>query len=723
MSSSEVRCLYLGRMPTVASPKRKTSRPPIQEKVAPPPPPPPVDRSVRVYAAPVLLSAFLLFLVQPMLAKAILPWFGGVAGVWIVAMLFFQGMLVVGYSYAYLLTRFLAPRLQPVCHVALLLGSLLLMPISPWRMFHADAAADPSLQILSILFLSVGLPYFLLSTTGPLIQAWYSQAQRVAFPYRLFALSNLGSLLALLAYPVTIEPILTTRHQMAAWSVLYGAFVLLASFTAFRYWRSHPAAASHNVAISEEAIPAPSRSEYVFWAALAACGSALLVTVMNHLCQNVAPIPLLWVLPLGVYLLTFILCFDRQGWYKPGLFRLILPIALGTMYYGAFHDLELGAAKTQIIIYLVCLFVGCMFCHGELARRKPHSRYLTSFYLMLSLGGALASIAIGLVAPRVSTWQVEFPIVLLICAILSVLALYPKHWARWIPIVALVGIMVTLAAGLLQLQKKGLILKARSFYGSLTVVEKEASMQGYTLGIRALVHGTIKHGTEFIGLGLENVPTSYYAMKSGVGLLLSAPREAWNVGVVGLGAGTLAAYGQPGDAFTFYEIDPLVADVAQKQFRYLSTSKAAVKLAIGDGRLSLEKEPAQKFDLLVIDAFSGDSIPAHLLTREAFEMYFSKLKPNGVVAVHISNRFISLSPLLAVVADDLGKTAKLVQNKDNDPVGAVEAVWALMANDPYSLRNLPVEPSMPLSRRTMSKATQGLDMWTDDYSNVFRLLK
>ena len=714
-------------MPPVATQKRRT--PPVQAPVVEPP-----DKKVRIYAAPVLLSAFLLFLVQPMLAKAILPWFGGTASVWIVAMLFFQGMLVVGYGYAYLVNRFLPRKVQPVCHVALLFASLAIMPIAPWRVWHPGAAGDPSFEILRVLFLTVGLPYFLLSTTGPLIQAWYARAERIAFPYRLFALSNLGSLAALLAYPVFIEPFLTTRHQMIAWSVLYGTFVLLAGGTAAQFWRSRPESSTSPAKESKESVAAPARSEYLLWGALAACGSALLVTVMNHLCQNVAPMPLLWVLPLGTYLLTFILCFDRQGWYKPSLLRWVLPVALGTMMLGVFYPENLPAAMVQIPMYLGCLFAGCMFCHGELARRKPHSRYLTSFYLMISLGGALASVAIGLIAPRVSNWQVEFPQALVSCAILGLLTLFPKHWMQRAALFLLMGVLALLTVGIIRHRdlgtgdvtnaeraygaesKESIVLQARSFYGALTVSEKQESLQGATLSMRTFMHGWISHGTQILGPQLETIPTSYYNVESGAGRVLGSPRNPWNVGVVGLGTGTLAAYGKPGDSFTFFEIDPLVSQIAQSQFSYLKLSQATVKISIGDGRLSLEKEPPQRFNMLVIDAFSGDSIPAHLLTREAFQMYFSKLTANGVIAVHITNRFVDLAPVLAAVSDDLHKQAVVVASGAGGTAG-VPATWVLITEDSASL---------PLPRgtwTTLSRRSRNVEAWTDDYSNIFQLLK
>lgn len=654
-----------------------------------------------------------------MLGKAILPWFGGVVSVWIVATLFFQGMLVFGYGYAYLLARFLPSRLQSCLHIALLLASLAILPVAPWRVWHAGSAGDPSIQILRILFLSIGLPYFLLSSTGPLIQSWFARAERVAFPYRLFALSNLGSLMALLAYPVVVEPFFALRRQMVVWSVLYGAFVLLCAAAAFRFWRARPEAADPVSGGAQRTPAVPARNDYLLWGALAACGSALLITVMNHLCQNVAPIPLVWVLPLATYLLTFILCFDRKGWYMPGLFRWLLPPALGVMMLGVFDLESLPASRLgTILLYLGCLFVGCMFCHGELASRKPHSRYLTSFYLMIALGGALAPVVIGLVAPRISTWQVEFPETLVGSGLLALWVLYPKGRARQAAMAALSAVLVLLAAGVIRVPQPGVILQARSFYGALMATEGHDSLQDRRYTLRTLLHGAIIHGTQLIGPEVDTIPTSYYGPKSGVGLLLSGRQGPWNVGVVGLGAGTLAAYGRPSDSFIFYEIDPLVLEVARSKFTYLKSSQAGVRTVIGDGRLSLEKEPPKQFDLLVVDAFSGDSIPTHLLTQEAFEMYFSKLKGTGVIAVHISNKFIDLKPVLSKVSATLNKQAIMVHNNINDTSAATAADWVLIANDNEAFRYL---PSTVVKR--LPPLPDGFAVWTDDYSNVLQLLE
>jgi hypothetical protein len=680
-------------------------------------------KGVRFYAAPILLSAFLLFLVQPMLAKAILPWFGGVASVWIVAMLFFQGMLLLGYTYAYLVVRYLPLRVQPICHLALLAASLILMPVDPWRFWHGVTSSNPPLAILGLLLATVGAPYFLLSATSPLIQSWYSHSHSVAFPYRLFALSNLGSLVALLAYPLAFEPFITTRHQTLVWSILYGVFALLCAAAAVKFLtKSQPAAAPVPVDVKARPAAPPSARDYLLWTLLGGCGSALLVTVMNHLCQNVAPIPLLWILPLATYLLTFILCFDRQGWYRPALMRWLLPPALAVMMYGVFNPAELPDAAMVIAIYLACLFVACLFTHGELARRKPHSTYLTGYYLTMALGGAAAATVIGLIAPHISDWQVELPETLIVCGLLTLVALYPVNWINRGVGIALLAALVLFAAGQIHTVwvknvNTKVVLRARSFYGALSVVDTYA-FERADFPLRILRHGWTMHGDQIRSPQYENIPTSYYGPQSGPGLLLTRRTSPWNVGVIGLGAGTLAVYGKPGESFTFYEIDPLVVQIARTQFTYLNRSQANLQTIIGDGRLSIQKAAPGQFNLLAVDAFSGDSIPVHLLTREAFELYFSKLQPDGVVAIHISNRFVDLMPVLSSAATGLGKQAVYVHSLENGTPGASDADWVLIANS-----NAPFSVLPPTAYTTLAPPPSGFEMWTDDYSNLVQLLK
>lgn len=662
-----------------------------------------------LYSATILLSAFLLFLVQPVLAKVILPWFGGVASVWTVAILFFQGVLLLGYTYAYLSVRYLPPRAQALLHVALLAASVPLLPLAPWRVWQPGREGDPAVQILFVLLMCAGLPYFLLSTTGPLLQAWYARSQRVAFPYRLFALSNAGSLAALLAYPFSIEPYSTTRQQLLAWSVGYGGFAVVCCLAAVHFWLRHGEPLDQEPHSKATPAPLPGRRDYALWTMLAACGSALLVTVTNHICQNVLPIPLLWVLPLGVYLLTFILCFDRSGWYKPAYMRWLLPVALAFLFYKSLYPTLISGAVTEVALFLAALFVACLFCHGEMAHRKPPSGRLTSFYLSIALGGAVGSLAVALVAPRLSTWQVEFPETVLVCGLLAVSAWLAPGWLRRLSQGVLGVTLALLALGLLQVQFSGLTLLARSFYGSLSVRDDQL--------LHGLYHGTIRHGAQVRNSKYFGVPTTYYSEKSGVGIVLRQRAVPWRVGIVGLGTGTLAAYGMPGDSFQFYELDPLVKQLAQSEFSFLKLSRATVDVAIGDGRLLLNREPPGQFDLLVIDAFSGDAIPTHLLTREAFELYFRVLKPGGLLAVHITNGFLDLTPVLAAAAAEMNTPAVLMNNAWNATRYADAASWVLMGGDFNRIEALRRAGGLVLT------ATPGFRPWTDDYSSLLGLLR
>jgi hypothetical protein len=661
-----------------------------------------------IYASTILVSAFLLFMVQPILAKVILPWFGGVASVWAVAILFFQGMLLLGYTYAYLSVRYLPQWAQSILHMMLLGGSILVMPVAPWRVWQPGTDGDPAIQILKVLLLSAGLPYFLLSTTGPLVQAWFAQSQRVAFPYRLFAVSNIGSLAALLAYPSIIEPFSSTRQQLGVWSMAYGAFALLCCGSAAHFWRYGKSA--HHEADAELApAQAPHWRDYANWTLLAFCGSALLMTVTNHLCQNVFPMPLLWILPLAVYLLTFILCFDRSGWYRPVYMRWLLPPVLVFVMDRVLDPGTVSQPVEEVCLLLVSLFVCCLFCHGELAHRKPSARHLTSFYLTVALGGSLGSIAVGLVAPRVSTWPVEFPEALVLCGLLALPALYASGWTRRTIQIALLGALALFASGLFHPFREEVIVLARNFYGSLSVRQVNIS--------RAMLSGNTRHGMQIMLSQYQNVPTTYYGPQSGVGMVLSARTSPWRVGVVGLGAGTLAAYGKPGDSFKFYEINPLVAQLANSEFTYLRSSSAPVDIAIGDGRLLLNREASGQFHLLAIDAFSGDSIPTHLLTFEAFKLYFRVMKPGGILAVHITNAFLDLKPVLAKAASELKVPAVWVHSERGDTLGADPSDWVLMSADSGALTELTQSKGTPL----VSSAS--FHLWTDDYDHLLQLLK
>ncbi len=623
-----------------------------------------------LYASTICLSAFLLFAIQPVIAKVILPWFGGTGAVWTACMLFFQVALLAGYAYACWSVRWLGPKAQAALHVALLGASLLLLPVTPRESWKPAGSEEPALRILALLAATIGLPYFLLSTTGPLLQAWYARSDRGAAPYRLFALSNLGAMLALASYPVAVEPLLATRQQTRWWSAAYAGFVLLCGLAALHSGRP-------GLEDPTEAGEPPSWNLQLLWVALAACASTLLLAVTNHLSKNVAPIPFLWVLPLGLYLLSFILCFEGRGWYRRDWFLRLLLAAFAALSYGLSEYGETARLGVVISIFAAALFVCCMVCHGELAALKPHPRYLTSFYLMVSLGGALGGAFVGLVAPHFFRGRYELPIGMAGCAFLPALVLYRRAApaapsaragfgrqpgpsgagrdaeARWAAAGLGAALLLYLAIQIRSARGDARVL-VRNFYGVLRV-----SDSGPT---RVLSHGVVNHGEQFMQPELRRQPTAYYGPQSGGGLALLDGGRPWpqRVGVIGLGAGVLAAYGRSGDYYRFYEINPLVIELASSEFSFLRDCPARVETIPGDGRLSLEREPDQQFDVLVLDAFSGDSVPVHLLTQEAFVLYFRHLKKGGVLAVHASSTYLDLAPVVDLAARELGRPARLV---------------------------------------------------------------
>jgi SAM-dependent methyltransferase len=689
-----------------------------------------------IYGIAIFASALLLFEVEPIIAKIILPWFGGVAAVWAVCLLFFQVVLLLGYSYAHLLTRWLPLRGQGHFHAVLLLASLLLLRIAPRDAWKPAGPGHPVLRILLLLCATVGLPYFLLSTTSPLLQAWYARTLADTEPYRFYALSNAGSVLALLSYPVLIEPYLSTSHQALGWSLAYGAFVLLSVAIALV-----PRAGKRNESSARSKSQRPAASLQLLWLGLAACGSGLLLAVTNHISQNIASVPFLWILPLSLYLLSFILCFDARGWYRREFFLRLLGIAIGGMTYALAPSFAGLPWKALIVVYCLGLFICCMFCHGELARLKPAPEHLTSFYLALSLGGAMGALFVALVAPRIFSGYYELHCLIGLCAVLVLIVHYRDPSARnrgglnnpaWLVMAGLAAIVITSLFVTAREQAAGARLMVRNFYGVLRIIDgiepNVVLLQGNRAQsvdkdphYRKLMNGTIDHGLQFLAPGRRREPTTYYGPKSGVGIALEAARRerALRVGAIGLGIGTVATYGQKGDQYTFYEINPLVVKVAKEEFTFLRDSEAQIDIVLGDARLSLEGEAPEQFDVLIVDAFSGDSIPVHLLTQEAFALYFRQVKPDGVLAVHISNQYLNLEPVVAGEASWLGREAVIVDRDVENNKGVYPATWILVGNRDGFLGESEIEKAghlLPPSRRNAQ-------LWTDNYSSVWRLLK
>lgn len=595
-----------------------------------------------MFAATIFISAFLLFLVQPLIARIILPWFGGTAAVWTTCLMFFQTTLLLGYVYSFWSIRSRHPRRQAAVHLGLLAGSLCVLPILPAASWKPIGAGHPVPQILMLLAATVGLPYLVLSTTGPLLQAWYADANTGDVSYRLYALSNAASLLALVAYPTVVEPLTGASAQADGWSVLYIGFVLLCGSVALGVYKQQPR--SSLIGADETSkLPGPPWREQALWIALAACPSALLLAVTNHLSQNIAPIPLLWVVPLGVYLLSLILCFDSDRWYQPRLWFPLLLAAAGTMTYFLFPVRGNEKVTLLVPVFVLGLFCCCMSCHGELARRKPEPSWLTSFYLMLSLGGALGGMFVALLSPLIFRMYVELPLTLLVGVSLVAVIQYRSGTLRFsalwprLQIEAAVGVVFALIyllgfANVKWASQQRLLV--RNFYGALRVMDRITT----TTKVRYLVHGTIDHGSQSLEKERRHQPISYYGPSSGIGLAIADRRLAGPIkfGIIGLGAGTLAAYGRPEDTVRFYEINPLIEQIARSQFTYLSECPSKLYVLLGDARRTLEAGPPQGFDVLALDAFSSDSIAVHLLTTEAFREYFRNLKPDGILAVHIS---------------------------------------------------------------------------------------
>jgi hypothetical protein len=671
----------------------------------------------RLFATTIFLGAFLLFLIEPLFAKLILPCFGGSAAVWAICLVFFQSALLLGYLYADLTTRRLTPKRQCAVHLGLFLVSLLWLPIAPQMFWRSLVQIDPAWRILGLLTFSIGLPFVLLSSTSPLLQTWYARRASGRSPYHLFALSNLASLLALLSFPFLIEPRLSSRQQSVLWSAVYGLFAICCSLSAWLS-RSNPTNAftvNEAPAIAEENTPPAFRST-LLWLSFSACGSMMLLAVTNHLSENVAPVPLLWVLPLALYLLSYAIVFTKRRLYSRWLFTRLLAVALGTAGYASYDSSITHAIQISVPLFCATLFVVCLFCHGQLVQGKPAAHYLTSFYLIIALGGAIGAVCVGLLAPHILSGVYELPVVLLVAAILGSVTLWQEGWSARI---FWAGVSVAMCAVLVwnvRTTRESTVAMMRNFYGALRIQEFKA---GRVLPYRSLIHGTIQHGAQYLTFPENRNPTTYYGRKSGVGLALQfccdGPKR---VGVIGLGAGTLAAYGKKGDSFRFYEINPQVIEVANGWFTFLKQSPAKSEIVPGDARLSLESEASQQFDVLAVDAFSGDAIPVHLLTKEAFAVYFRHLKPDGILAMHTSNTYLNLAPVVKLLAEDADYATRLIASEEDPLMLISSADWVLVTrnqrflNAPETfagIENIVVPPRLRL--------------WTDDYNNLFEILR
>jgi spermidine synthase len=668
------------------------------------------------YAATIFLSSFLLFLVQPLIARQILPWFGGTAAVWTTCMLFFQTLLLAGYAYAHAANARLAPRAQALLHSVLLGLALLTLPISPTDALKPLGDEEPISTILLVLTATVGLPYLLLASTSPLLQAWFARARPGVDPYRLFAVSNLASLLALIGYPLAVEPFLGNREQVVWWSVLFAAFAVLCAALS---WSNASEIRREENREKEDILP-PRRGDYLLWLALSATGSVMLLAVTNHVTQNVASFPLLWLVPLTLYLLTFIIAFEGSNLYRVAIFWPAVLAWLGGMAWLLADTGYQFNLPVQLGMYLSGLFVACLFCHGELYRARPAARHLTAFYLTISAGGAIGGLLVAVVAPLAFNAYYELGLALVALALLAAVRFASvNRVARWASLAMLLAVSASAAYDGARFQKD-VLLSARNFYGVIRV--KEYGEAGSSYHYRRLMHGVIMHGEQDMTEDGRRRPTTYYQPSSGVGVAMAArqARGPVRVGVIGLGAGTLAAYGRKADVFRFYDINPKVVAVARSKFTFLSDSEASIDVVLGDARLSLEREPPQGFDLLAVDAFSSDAIPVHLITREALAVYLRHVKPDGIVAFHVSNRFLNLVPVVGRIAQENGAHAVLITDSGDDgEEDHTVTDWVLVSRDPAALKAPQIEAASPEAPEEKA----GWRTWSDDYSNLVQILK
>lgn len=660
----------------------------------------------------IFLSAFLLFQVQPIMGRFILPWFGGTPAVWSVCLLFFEAALLAGYAYAHWLrnTRWI--------HLTLLAASFAFLPAIPTRPAITDT---PSARILLLLAVTVGVPYFLLSTTTPLLQRWFTQGAEGRSPWRLYALSNFGSFLALLSYPFLVEPYVRLRVQAWVWSGLYVAFAILCGVVA---WASKPAIST----AESSAETRPTLWTILFWLGLAAAGSTLLLATTNIVTQDIAVSPFLWIAPLSIYLLTFVLAFERDRWYP----RRAFAIAAGVLAPTAYAVLNAGVGislSIQLGVYLSALFITCMVCNGELRLARPEPGHLTTFYLTIAAGGVLGGIFVALIAPRVFTEFNEYPIGLAAACLLGyagwlrsgALAMWTKHnFAVRIPLMALLigGLGGVIAINLSGAQP--IVGKWRNFYGILRVTD-HPDPNG---AIRDLTHGRIKHGSQYLDQAKRDQPTTYYGPHSGVGLALNAlPEGPRKIAVIGLGTGTMAAWGRPGDLIRFYEINPLVENIARTWFTFLSDSKAQTEVKLGDARIQMERElsnaPVEVFDLIVVDAFSSDAIPMHLLTAEAADIYRKRLLPGGLLLFHISNRSLNLEPVTRGLAQHLNWNAAQILAGDNPATGEDGSSWVILTENLELLEKITQDAPHVGWTDPQRKPI----LWTDDFASLWHVLR
>ncbi len=680
-----------------------------------------VTRLRFLFASVVFLASFLLFLVEPIAARQLLPILGGSAAVWITCLVFFQIALLLGYLYAH----WLAQRPSFTVYLSLLVLAVAAAVLSVLRsLLVENGAAHPIITVFSVLSLSIGFPFLVLSSTSPLLQVWWARMEGGKIPYRLYALSNVGSLLALALYPSVIEPRFTLHVQRVAWCWGFAVFAVLSAVLAIKTRAATAASARGQLDRTDGdddfCAPRSSRRDKLLWILLPMGAAMQLSAVTSYLTANVAPIPLLWILPLAVYLITLILAFQFRVRLPWSIIARVMVVMLAALAYSLTKANGGWPLWLSLLFFLVELFFACFFCHSAATGLRPQrASEATRFYLLFAAGGALGSFLIGIAAPMIFPYNVDLPITFLVTALLALVVNWSGGWNQRLLWMVASAAMVVLVFMVGRAYQHDTIVAVRNFYASLRVTEEQSTFPGET--VRTLMNGSIRHGMQMFGSDeLRHTPTTYYTSGSGVGLAVRfcCQGRARNIGVIGLGAGTLAAYGRAGDHIRFYEINPAVPAIAKNTFTYIRDSAAQIEIVEGDARTSLAGESPQNFDVLVVDAFSGDAIPIHLLTTEALALYRRHLSPHGVVAFHISNRHVDLAPAIGLLAASAGMQARRVSTSSTQEAGEYTSSWMLVTADPdfFAQPEISAVAHLP-------ESMPELKVWTDDYSALLPVIR
>ncbi len=672
-----------------------------------------------LYLITIFLGAFLLFQIQPLMAKLILPYFGGGAAVWTACLLFFQAFLLLGYSYAHLISQIKKIKHQVSVHLLLLLSSISCLPIGINNVTVLTSNEQPLINILTLLTTSIGLPYILLAATGPLVQKWLTINQTNKLPYKLYSLSNFASLLALISFPFCFEILFASAQQVLYWSIGYGLYLISFILLALKVSQTPSLKLTEPLVTTANK---PNKTTQTLWLLLSATGVMLLVSTTNAITQNIPPVPFLWILPLCLYLLTFIISFHSHKWYVRSywlaFFTFTALIAIFMYFIGSQFDII-----SQLFIYSGILFAACMICHGELAQLKPNVAHLTWYYLLIALGGFLGSAFIAFIAPLIFQQFLEFPIAIIAVFILVACSLLTeqKKFSKLVSFNILSALICSvILSHLNNLYDKTEIMSTRNFYGILSV--NDVSIDGKKQ--RRLIDGTVSHGTQSLAENEAHIPQSYYRENTGIALAISqlGKNSPLKAGFIGLGAGTLAAYGRTEDTYQFYELNPAVSQAANQYFSYIKNSPAKIDIMLGDGRVSLTKQlkegNKQQFNLLVIDAFSGDSIPQHLLTVEALNIYWQHMTVDGVLAIHISNSHLNLLPLMRGLAIATSRQIRYFRTRSSNHTEH-DTEWVWLTNNPKLLNNTLVKAYHSQWPEHSKKTVT----WTDNYSSLFSVLK